>query len=152
MKKPLRPHLMLSAVMLAAMASCSDVPQQEEAVRQAAPAAPSSVVLRVSVADLTESRPPTGRPEVWLRGAGSWYPNMNFGSDFRDYEARRIGATDTLFVYPQGRDSPEIRVPARISSDLCPQGCPRDMVLVEIHDGYFLVSGMPLAEEIRVDR
>lgn len=114
-----------------------------ESVQPNPPAAPTTVAVRVSVADYTESRP-VYRTEVWLRGVGSWHPDLKHGADVRMYPGRRIGGIDTLYFYPAGRDAPELRVPVALADSLCPAGCDRDAVRLEVWDDRFEVWGPPV--------
>ena len=99
----------------------------------------SAITLRVSVSDETEQIPVEGQTEIWLRGAGSWFPNLEFGGDFRDYESLAVGTTQQLYFYPLGRDEPEILIDVPVTNDLCPNGCARDTVLLSIWDDRFEV-------------
>ncbi len=100
-----------------------------------------AVTIRVSVFDWTEKKPIRGQTEVWLRGVGSWYPAMASGGDIREYPGRVVGAIDTLIFYPIGRESPELKVPVPITSTLCPAGCDRDVVRLEIWDDHYEAWG-----------
>ncbi len=112
----------------------------------------SAKVLRVSVFNESAS-PVSGRPEVWLRGAGSWYPNLEYGGDVENFPGREEGTTDTLYFYPEGRETPEIQVPARITPDMCPDGCVRDMVHLEIWDDRYEAWGATVVDApIRIGR
>ncbi len=102
--------------------------------------------LRVGVWDSTE-KTATPRPEVWLRGAGSWFPDIEYGSDARNFEGHEVGTTIEIFFYPLGRDEPEIKVEVPITEDLCPQGCVRDMVSLEIYDDRFEIWGGPVKSQ-----
>ena len=101
--------------------------------------AQQSVSLRVAVNDDTEQTQTPERTEVWVRGTGSWFPNLEFGGDVRNYSDLEVGTTATLFFYPLGRDEPEIQVLVPITSELCPQGCARDLVTLDIYDDRFEV-------------
>ena len=102
---------------------------------------PKMVSLRIAVFNDTKSTP--HRTEVWVRGSGSWYPNLEFGSDVRVFEGFEVGSSTSgsIVFYPLGRDEPEIPVSIPITSNLCAQGCVRDMVQLAIHDDYFEVIG-----------
>lgn len=125
---------------------CAEPAQDHAAAqppRATAQAAPTTRALRVSVWNDTDSSP-RGKTEVWLRGARSWFPDLRFGSDVKVYRDRRVGSTDTLYFYPLGRDEPEIPVFVDVTSELCPQGCVRDMVNLEIEPDEFKAWGNPV--------
>lgn len=112
----------------------------------------TEVALRVSVWDDTEARPLRGRTEVWLRGAGSWFPDVRYGSDVRTFPERRLGTVDTLMFYPMGRDGPEVVVPVFVTQGLCPLGCVRDMVNIEVSDAAYEVWGPVAGGRTRITR
>ena len=113
--------------------------EQSAALGSQSESAPSSVSLRIAVSDDTEHTPTPERTEVWVRGEGSWFPDITFGGDARDFSGLEIGTSETIFFYPLGRDEPEIQVLVPITSQLCPQGCARDLVMLDIYDDRFEV-------------
>lgn len=114
--------------------------------------AAQSVSLRVSVFNMTEATI-RGKTEVWLRGQGSWFPNLSYGGDVTTFHGRKLGAIDSLYFYPFGRGGPEMMVPIEIDSALCPQACVRDMVNFEIYSRRFLAWGSPIdGHEIELKR
>ena len=100
---------------------------------------PQTITLRVSIRDETEQRSPTGQTEVWLRGAGSWFPDMAFGGDVRNYSGLAVGSSQEVVFDPFGQDDPEIFIDVPITAALCPNGCARDMLRLEIWDDRFEV-------------
>lgn len=96
--------------------------------------------LRVSVFDDTVSRP-VDALEVWLRGYGSWYPDVSFGSDVVTYEMAVTEGQPYMFIYPDGRDGGvEIPVTFEIPADFNP-GSVRDMLQVSVSDTTVTVFG-----------
>ena len=122
----------------------------EEAPQQAAPQS-DVVTLRVSVSDETTVRPVSGRPELWVRGAGSWFPNLEFGGDVCDYQGLVVGSSQEFVFDPTGMDDPEIAFDVPITDGLCPVGCARDTLLISIWDDRFEVLA-PGGETITVPR
>lgn len=101
--------------------------------------------LRVSVFAYDSGRV-AGKTEVWLRGAGSWFPDLRYGSDARNFPGRRVGTVDTLFFYPHGRDEPEIPVPVGITPELCSAGCARGMIHLEVWDDRYEAWGITVVD------
>ena len=139
------PTLILSTVILL---GCSTPPEQPSTSPPAQPAAPSEVAVRVSVFDDTTSRPPGPRTEAWLRGFGSWFVDMRFGGDVNVLGRKPIDVDQELFVYPDGRDGTEIRIPFRMTRDICPDGCARDTIMVDIYDDRVEVTATALIGEV----
>lgn len=134
----MKPTLMM-VLLVAAVGYATEEPPERASPQQV-------IAVRVEVADRTESGQ-TQQPEVWLRGVGSWFPDIKFGGDARTFEGRRVGTTDELFWYPLGRDEPEIKVEVSITENLCSQGCVRDMVHLEIWNDRFEVWGTPAVDK-----
>lgn len=133
-----------AVAVVAILAGCE--PSPEPAARTIdRPASPQVRTLRVAVWSET-TRPSAGTTEVWLRGFGSWGPQLRHGADVRNYPRRPVGATDTLYFYPHGRGGPEVVVPVPITMEMCPDGCVRDAVNLEIHDDRVEVWGGLISE------
>ena len=80
----------------------------------------AQTTLRVSVSDRRESDQSSVRTEIWARGSGSWFPDMRFGGDVRNFGPYMLGSTAEMVFYPLGREVPEIPVNVNITPDLCP--------------------------------
>ena len=130
-----RGRLSVALVVLVLLSGCS-VPDESP---DAESPPPQTITLRVTVSDETEQRSPTGQTEVWLRGEGSWFPDMAFGGDVRDYSGLAVGSSQEAVFYPFGRDDPEILIDVPITAALCPNGCARDTLILEIWDDRFEV-------------
>jgi outer membrane murein-binding lipoprotein Lpp len=118
--------------------------EYEEAEQEPEPPADERVVLRVAVQDWTRNNPPAEDAEIWARGHGSWYPDLDGdgGGDVTDME---ITGDREFVVYPDGRDGPEIGLRLQPPEDLI-AGSVRDMVSVEIRDTRVLVSGTSIPD------
>lgn len=97
--------------------------------------------VRVAVFDDTEDEPLPQRAEIWIRGLGSWWIAKD---TVKIVPGRDFGTVDTMFIYPDGRDGSELSVKFKITSEMCPQGCVRDMISVAVEDSYVVVSGTPI--------
>ena len=84
--------------------------------------------LRIGVYDDTEKRPlqsgilangkQDNRIEFWVRGLGSWYPDLHSGGDVNTLGSFPVGEQQELFIYPDGRDGKEIRVLFRMTKEM----------------------------------
>ena len=97
--------------------------------------------LRVSVFDDSVDRP-LENFEVWVRGYGSWYPDLTFGGDVNTLGAFPVGELQeqNFFIYPDGRDGTEIRVEFEMTADMI-SGSVRDTVIVDVSDTTVTVTG-----------
>lgn len=111
--------------------------------RVATPEAATRVLLDVAVSDLTERRSPD--VEIWVRGHGSWYPDLEFGGDVTHLGSFPVGEPDEFFVYPDGRDGKEVGVPFEMKADMI-SGSDRDRTHVEIHDKSVVVWGTAIRD------
>lgn len=105
------------------------------------PALSSDMTVRVAVYDDTEASPLHPKAEIWARGLGSWWLARD---TVKEIEGRTPGKVDQLVIYPDGREGKEITVQFQMTADMCPQGCPRDMITVAIDDTEVTVGGLPL--------
>lgn len=97
----------------------------------------TEAVLRMAIHDATTSGIPE-RFEVWIRGTGSWF----YSQDWLQEEAGPFptGETSSFFIYPEGRDTPEIEVELVVPPDVKP-GSVLDLVSIEVYDDKILVIG-----------
>lgn len=101
---------------------------------------PQQIALRVSAFNMGDGRV-SGRTEVWLRGQGSWYPDLQYDGDVTTFEGRTVGTVDSVYFYPHGRGGPVLMAPVHIGAEFCPQGCPRDMLNFEVWDDRYVAWG-----------
>jgi hypothetical protein len=116
-------------------------------------------MVRVAIADDTERRRISDKAELWLRGAGSvWLQqkcnrlrNGSLACGPLDLGMRDVGQPLELYVYPdgrkldaKGRETNQFKVPFRMTTDMCSQGCARDMITVVISDTTIEVDGAPI--------
>jgi len=101
----------------------------------------SSVTVRIAVFDDTEDAPIHERAEIWLRGLGSWWIAKE---NVKNVPGREVGSVDTMFIYPDARGGNELSVKFKMTTEMCPQGCARDLISVAIQDSYVVVSGTPI--------
>lgn len=116
----------------------SEEPEEEQP--EEAPSASGPVVLDVAVWDDTNTNPPDGRMEIWVRGHGSWFPDQTFGGDSNLLGEFPIGEPGEFYIYPDGRDGVEIRVPFRMTAEMI-SGSDRDRTQVSIEDSTVTVFG-----------
>ncbi len=102
-----------------------------------------SVALRLAVYDDTvKSR--NDLLEVWTKGLGSWYPDLEFGGDNTTIGPYKRNSAVDVYVYPGGRNSTEIRFTLTITADMI-SASDRDMVIIEVGDDRVVVTstGLP---------
>lgn len=109
-------------------------------------AASEFVSLRVMVFNDTEKNPIPPKSEIWFRGHGSWWLHKEVasGAAAKDLGKRRVGELDHLFLYPDGRDSKEIKIPVIMTKDMNPEGSVRDSLTIAISDDSIEIGGFPL--------
>jgi len=102
-------------------------------------AAPSSeIAVRVTVWVDSKSKLPSDG-EIWFKGHGSlWITSRDLA---KILGKRPPGQTENLYIYPDGRDGKEIVVPITMTADMCPQGCPRDSIMIDITNDSVKVVG-----------
>ena len=107
-----------------------------------------NIMVRVIVHDDTRDNKLHPKSEVWLRGYGSWHlqPEISSGSAARNLAPREAGKADKLSIYPDGRDGKEITVPFTMTTEMCPDGCARDSIIIEISDKSIEVFGNPVKD------
>jgi hypothetical protein len=99
------------------------------------------VTVRIGVFEDTDKKPLPKKAEIWIRGLGSWWIARENVKNVAD---REVGSTDTMFIYPDGRSGKELSVKFKMTSDMCPQGCARDLISVAISDTHVTVNGTPI--------
>jgi hypothetical protein len=99
------------------------------------------VTVRIAVFDDTEREPLPEKAEIWIRGLGSWWISKE---NVAEVPGRDVGATDTMFIYPDARSGTELSVRFQMTAEMCPQGCVRDMIQVDISDAEVVVHGAPI--------
>lgn len=103
-----------------------------------------AVALEVVVWDDTESRLPASgqgddHVEVWVVGHGSWFPDLGQGPDSENLGNFAIGEENEFFIYPDGRNGTEIRVPFKMHEEMT-SGSVRDQASVVISDDAVTVT------------
>jgi hypothetical protein len=104
----------------------------------------TTLELKLAAMDYTENKPP-GDTELWMKGLGSWYPDLTWGGDDTIIGPYGVGTTQELFVYPDGRGGVEIKVILRLTDDMISRS-DRDIVWVEIYDGKVLAWGTAIED------
>lgn len=99
------------------------------------------MTVRVAVFDDTKKNPLPQKAEIWIRGLGSWWIAKE---NVRNVPDREVGATDSIFVYPDGRSGKELSVPFKMTNEMCSQGCARDLISVDISDTHVVIHGTPI--------
>ena len=137
-------------------AEASDTPAaQAQPTATVRSQAAQEIDLRVTVHDDTVDRSlqfgqlgvgeADNRIELWVRGFGSWYPDVGFGSDVNTLGSFPVGEEDELFIYPDGRDGSEIRLVFRMTGDMI-SGSDRDTRIVEVSDTIVTVTWTALPD------
>lgn len=109
-----------------------------------APQPAQTVPLRVALWDDTDTRSAPGF-ELWVRGHGSWYPDLSSGGDAKVLGEFPVDALQDLFLYPDGRNGRELVVQFRMTADMI-GGSDRDTLMVRVDDGSVEVVGTAIPE------
>lgn len=108
-------------------------------------------LLEIAVSDSTDRNLPADDMEIWVRGFGSWYPDLQFGGDgpqaTAEFPAGELRTSD-FYVYPDGREGSEILVEFRMMDDMI-SGSDQARTWVEIYDTYVEVSGQAIPGGVR---
>ena len=81
--------------------------------------------------------------EVWVKGHGSWYPDVKFGSDKRALGSFPIGEPTEFFFYPDGRNGVEIKIPFEMTNEMI-SGSTMSQTLVTLYDDKVEVVGQAI--------
>ena len=129
----------ITVVFLSSLHSESSEPTPEEITPPPATPSGSEIAVRVSAWVDPESREllPSDA-EVWFQGHGSLWLSRD---PVKILGKRPPGQTQNLHIYPDGRDGKKIVVPITMTADMCPQGCDRDTILINISDDLVEVVG-----------
>lgn len=119
-----------------------DTETSDEAAPESAPAG-GPVSLKLAVWDETESSA-NDSIEVWTKGLGSWYPDLQFGGDNTVIGPYQHGDEVEVYVYPDGRDATEVKFTITITDEMISES-DRDMVRVDLYDDRIevLSTGLP---------
>ncbi len=129
----------MTLVFLSATRSESGEPTPEESTPQQATPSSSEIAVRVSAWVHPESRELLSiDAEIWLQGHGSLWISRD---PVKILGKRPPGQTENLHIYPDGRDGRHFVVPITMTADMCPQGCDRDTILINISDDSVEVVG-----------
>ncbi len=131
-----------------ALAACGDRGTELETRPSAAatpPPAATEILLEITVTDDTVRLPPGPDTEIWIRGSGSWFPDLRFGGDLKGFARFPVGEEHAFFIYPDGRDGREIRVPFQMTAGMI-SGSVRDRTHVEIYDDRVVVLGTAIPD------
>jgi len=101
------------------------------------------VSLRVALTDYTENNKPN--PEVWIKGTGSWYPDIEFGGDVFIPTEPFSNENNKIYIYPDGRDGTEIIVEIFVTNELISESV-RDTIHIEIYDDSIKILGSSIEE------
>jgi hypothetical protein len=116
-------------------------------------------MVRIGIYDDTEARRIPEKAELWLKGAGSvWLQqkcdslrNGSLSCGPLDLGMRPVGEMLELYVYvngrtldASGRETDELKVPFKLTAEMCAPGCARDRIIVAISDTTIEVYGAPL--------
>jgi hypothetical protein len=100
--------------------------------------------IRVGLYDDTDKRPPADDIEVWMRGAGSWRPDMRFGGDVKVLGEVEVPTMVDLAFYPDGRAGTEMEVKLNATADMCtqPDGCAKWLLSIAVSDTEVEIQGL----------
>lgn len=102
-----------------------------------------SKLLEVAVMDWTENNPPAERAEIWVRGHGSWFLDLEFEGDgpkaLGEFPVGEL-RTDDFYVYPDGRNGAEINVGFEMTEDMI-SGSTQARTFVRIYDDHVQIVG-----------
>lgn len=101
------------------------------------------MLLEIAVYDDTSSRPLPSTLEIWVEGAGSWFPDMTFGADAKELGSFAIGEPGEFYIYPDGRGGSEIRVAFEMTSEMI-SGSAMSQTIVAISDSDVTVTGQAI--------
>lgn len=147
---------MICAVLLSCEATegdgnaTTDVPADDSKSESAsAQTAPEEVLLEVMVSDFTEVDPPDDRMEVWVRGHGSWYPDMEYGVTKKGLGYFDVGEPHEgdFYFYPDGRDGTEIMIPFEMSDDMI-SGSTMSQTQITLYDDRIEISGQAIPDSV----
>ncbi|MBE0418068.1 MAG: hypothetical protein IBX63_09915 [Coriobacteriia bacterium] len=112
--------------------TATSAPGAQDAGEEKKTSRTDDVSLRVVVFDDTE-RSSNSNLEVWTKGLGSWYPNMEYGGDNTAIGPYARGSEVRVFVYPDGRDGTEMSFTLTITDEMISES-DRDMVTLSLYD------------------
>lgn len=100
--------------------------------------------VRVMIFDETESAKLPSSSEVWIRGTGSWWigKESKFGATVKDVPVPLNRKVD-MAVFPDGRGGVELKIPFKLTSDMCTNACVRDAIRITFSDSNIEVFGLP---------
>lgn len=101
----------------------------------------TDISLKVTVYDDTELNEPD--PEIWIEGAGSWYPNLALGRDSLVPSAAFSAVNNKIYIYPDGRQGNEIVLEIILTNEMSPTS-DMDTIHIEIHDKVVKARGTPV--------
>ena len=81
--------------------------------------------------------------EIWVKGLGSWYPNLEYGGDSNVIGPFPVEEIQKIFIYPDGRNGKEIMVEFIPKKEMISQS-DRDAIIIEISDEKVIVSGIAI--------
>jgi hypothetical protein len=140
----------LVVLLTAALAACASPAGERPTATRTSAATPAparqTVVLDIAVFDDSVDRPLADDFEVWVRGSGSWYPDVEFGADSRTFGEYQVGEADEFYIYPDGRDATEVRVEFTMQPDMI-AGSDMARTLVEVTDSEVIVIGLAIPDQ-----
>lgn len=94
--------------------------------------------IKLNVWNETQTKPATDL-ELWVKGTGSWYPDLEFGADSKTVGPFPIDEPQELFIYPDGRGGPEIKIEFTLTSEML-SGSDRDAMILIIEDAVITIT------------
>lgn len=105
-------------------------------------------ILEVVVWDDTSKNPPGDRMEVWVKGHGSWFPNVENGSDKKALGSFPVGEPNEFYLYPDGRDGAEIKIPFTMTREMI-SGSVMPQTIINIYDSKVEVVGQAIPDRTK---
>ncbi|MGB7294206.1 MAG: hypothetical protein WBC70_01325 [Candidatus Aminicenantales bacterium] len=100
-------------------------------------------LLEISIWPKTEKKPLGERTEIWIKGHGSWFPNLKYGGDKRSFGNYKVGEVKEFFLYPDGRNGIEIKVQFKMTAEMI-SGSDAAVILIDIFDDKVEVVGQAI--------
>jgi len=96
-----------------------------------------SISFKLNVWDETISIP-ADKIEIWIKGVGSWYPDISQGADQKIIKSFPVNQPESLFIYPDGRGGNEIKVIFIPTSDMISES-DRDAIIIQVFDDQIII-------------
>src|SRR5680860_354379 len=107
----------------------------------------TKVLLEIAVWDEMEKSSAHNRMEIWVKGYGSWFPDLKYGGDKHSLGEFTVGGENEFFFYPKGRDGIEIKVPFKMTNEMI-SGSDQAQTIISVYDNKVEVFGQAIGRSI----